>query len=510
MDKVSWERARLFPVSGVGGADEQERRASSALLAVVESVREFGRALTVPLGAPSGRLSAYIEVQFKDGGKKLRPDGAIRVEYGRRSWTALVEVKTGRNNLIPEQIEAYLELARRHKFDVLLTISNQVVSVPGEHPVKVTGTKSQLARWHHVSWSQIRTEALMEQANKAVNDPDQAWILAEFIRYLGHPRSGAIDFDDMGPSWVHVRDRARTGTLHPQDKGVADVTDRFGRLVSFTAMRLSRELSVPVRPVLAPAQLRDPARYLQKAVTELATNGMMHGALRVPATVAPIKITADLRAALVRCAITVTAPREGRPTTRVNWLVRQLKSAPGQLSIEAATAWQRGPGPARTLDQARDDPHTLISDPTHELRTFTLTLTSNAGPARGQGHGSFVNSVLTAVDAFYAEVVQHLKPWAPAPPKVREDDAAPRSEPAAADGTPADRGQELPDRTDSSRPWPEIRTNGSPHDRESAGTNGVAEPITEKAEGPDLGSPASLWPTRRPDHHETHYTAEAG
>jgi hypothetical protein len=52
MGEVEWERARLFPVSGIGGADEQERRAASALLAVVQSVREFGRAITVPMGAP--------------------------------------------------------------------------------------------------------------------------------------------------------------------------------------------------------------------------------------------------------------------------------------------------------------------------------------------------------------------------------------------------------------------------------------------------------------------------
>jgi hypothetical protein len=177
--------------------------------------------------------------------------------------------------------------------------------------------------------------------------------------------------------------------------------------------------------VLAPAQLRDPAKHLQSAVNDLAATGMVHGALRVPATVAPIKITADLRAGLVRCAVTVTAPREGRPTTRVNWLVRQLKNGPGQLCIEASSAWQHGKGPARTLDQAREDPRTLIGDPAHELRAFTLSLTSNAGSARGQGHGSFVNSVLTAVDAFYAEVVQHIKPWAPAPPKVKDDEATP-------------------------------------------------------------------------------------
>jgi hypothetical protein len=85
-------------------------------------------------------------VQFKEGDRRLRPDGAIRVEYGRRTWTALVEVKTGRNELAPDQVESYLELARRHKFDVLRTISNQLAAAPGEHPVKVPGTRSQLSR----------------------------------------------------------------------------------------------------------------------------------------------------------------------------------------------------------------------------------------------------------------------------------------------------------------------------------------------------------------------------
>src|ERR1700733_13211741 len=241
MGEVDWERARLFPVSGIGGADEQERRATSALLAVVQSVREFGRAITVPMGAPGGRLSAFIEVPFTDGEKHLRPDGLIQVAFGHRIWTALVEVKTGRHDLIPGQLEAYLDVARKHKFYALGPISNQLVATPGVHPCQsqLPRAKLQASRLHHLSWSQIRTQALLQQANKVVGDPDQAWILAEFIRYLEHAKSGALDFDDMGPSWVHVRDRARSGTLHPHDKAAADVTDRFGGLVPFWAPPLS-------------------------------------------------------------------------------------------------------------------------------------------------------------------------------------------------------------------------------------------------------------------------------
>jgi hypothetical protein len=72
--KQAWERPRLIPVSGVTGPDEQERRGVSALLAVINSVREFGRAITGPLGAPAGIPMAYIEVPFTSGEKKVWPE----------------------------------------------------------------------------------------------------------------------------------------------------------------------------------------------------------------------------------------------------------------------------------------------------------------------------------------------------------------------------------------------------------------------------------------------------
>jgi hypothetical protein len=95
MAEQAWHEARLIPTSGISGADEQERRATSALLAVLSAVKEFNRALLRPLGAPAGAVDCYIEVPFLLGEKKVFPDGLIRVSRGSRSWTALVEVKTG-------------------------------------------------------------------------------------------------------------------------------------------------------------------------------------------------------------------------------------------------------------------------------------------------------------------------------------------------------------------------------------------------------------------------------
>jgi hypothetical protein len=423
----------LIPVSGISGPDEQERRGSSALLAVIDSVKEFGRALTVPLGSPAGVISTFIEVPFNLGEKHLRPDGLIRVKRGSRNWTALVEVKTGRNTLQASQIESYLDLAREQGFDAVLTISNQLVSAPGEHPVMIDGRKLRKVSLHHMSWSQVYTEALIEQSNKSVTDPDQAWILAEFIRYLGHPRSGAVDFDDMGPSWVAVRDAARAGTLTPNDKGTVEVADRFGQLMSFAAMRLSRQLGVEVVPVLSAAEARDSSHRAQSTVTTFAETGRLHGAIRVPHAIAPIDITADLRAGQVRCAVTVAAPKVGRPATRVNWLVRQLRDAPGDLCIEPIAAWQRSRGAAKSLAQVQGDPKVLVDDPKRELRAFTISLAANVGTKRGQGHGSFVSSVVNAIDHFYAEVVQHVKPWTQAPPRVKDDEPPQADQTAQAD-----------------------------------------------------------------------------
>lgn len=66
------------------------------------AVKEFSKAVLSPLGALSGNVETYIEVPFLLGEKKCYPDGLVRVTRGSKSWTALVEVKTGHNELETE------------------------------------------------------------------------------------------------------------------------------------------------------------------------------------------------------------------------------------------------------------------------------------------------------------------------------------------------------------------------------------------------------------------------
>jgi len=416
-----WQAARLIPVSGLNGADEQERRGASALLAVMQVVKEYGRVITQTFGAPAGSLETFIEVPFDLDGVKFRPDGLIRIRRGSRTWVALIEVKTGRDKLVENQVKAYLEIARLHSFDAVVTISNQLSTIRGVHPLTVEKRSTKKVELHHISWSRLHSEALIEQKNQSVKDPEQAWILSEFIRYLEYPKSGAVDFDDMGPSWVTVRDAAINSTLRANDASTHDVVDRFSQLVRYVGMNLSGKLGVEVLQVTTKEARRDPVAYIHAASQNLASSGRMEGALSVPNAASELEILADLRASRIACSVTILAPTTGRPTTRVSWLLRQLKGSPSNLLVTANGARKRDIGPSLRLDKALDSPASVLPDSKFDVRSFTLVLNATAGTKRGQGKSSFVGSVLDLVGVFYEGVVQNIKPWIPPAPKVIPD-----------------------------------------------------------------------------------------
>src|SRR3954452_11233644 len=106
VDTADWRPARLIPTVGIRGQEDQERRATSSLLAVIRAVPEFGHALLKELGAPkSPVIETFAEVRFKDAdGKTVIPDGAIVCRRGQKQWTCLVEVKTSGAPLRDEQV----------------------------------------------------------------------------------------------------------------------------------------------------------------------------------------------------------------------------------------------------------------------------------------------------------------------------------------------------------------------------------------------------------------------
>jgi hypothetical protein len=418
-----WHPARLIPAIGIRGQEEQEKRATSSLLAVMRAVPDFGHALLGPLGAPKGRIATFAEVQLKDAaGKTHIPDGAVIVERGKATWRCLVEVKTGTAQLQPDQINRYLDWARENRLDGVLTISNQITGSPTDSPVPVDGRKLRNAKLYHLSWWRILTEAIVAHRHRGVSDTDQAWLLGELIAYLDDERSGASGFQDMGDSWVKVRNGAGEGTLRAADAEVRDVAGRWEQFVEYLCLGLGQDLGRDVRPVRPRKQTA--AARLDANAAGLASDGAVEAAIRVPDAVGPLVVQADLRMKKVITSVAVEAPADGRPATRVNWLLRQLKEAPDGLLLEVSFANTKATT-AGLLSAARDDPQSLLlpNDLKRPPRAFRLALSRSMGTKRGKGERSFVLETRKQAIDFYRDLVQNLRPWRAAPPKLPDEPA---------------------------------------------------------------------------------------
>ena len=317
-----------------------------------------------------------------------------------------------------------------HGFDAVVTISNQFVPPSGDHPIEVDRRKLQRVALHHLSWVALLTEAVIEHEHRGVSDPDQAWILGELIAYLEHPNSGAMEFEDMGPHWTGVRDSARDGTLRGQDEGVADVLTRWDEFSRFLSLHLGRELGADVQQVLSRADRRDMAGRRGRLTRALVDGGTLECTLRVPAAEADIDLGADLKMRAISASLYSDAPSEGRPRTRVNWVVRQLRSAPDDVRIDTYFEGRRTTSSNLLGQLAAESGTALLEDRRVVPRGFNVTLAREMGLKRGSGRGSFVESVSTLLETFYGTVAQDLEAWPPRAPRLPEhvDEAEPDSE----------------------------------------------------------------------------------
>jgi hypothetical protein len=419
-----FQRARLIPVSGISNNIEAEMRATSALLSVLTIVRDLSLALTSPLGASAAKkasVESFIETRFKlADGAVVRPDGLVQVSYGSSTWRALVEVKTGHDLLAPDQVNNYLSVAREQGIDAVITISNEI-AVGERHPCEgVRQRANSKVRLAHCSWTEILAQAVRTKVHRGVDDPEQAWVLGELIRYLEHPASGALAFDDMGATWVAGRDAAREGTLLKSSMEARDIAQRWDQLIRFAALRLGSDTGADVHAVVPKAQTEPRAR-LGHLTDNLTTHGLLDATIRVPGAAGNIEVAADLRARQVIVSTTVNAPIDRGSRARVSWLVRQLdRDTAGDLLVEAWPRNARQPITA-TLAGAAEDRDALLDPDKREILRFRLVRRGEMGRNRKDGGRSpgFVESVTRLVEAFYASVLQEIVPWTAKPPQAR-------------------------------------------------------------------------------------------
>jgi len=411
-----WPLARLIPITSDTGVEAKERNAASALLAVMSAVDEFGRTLLKPLGVPGGRIEAFVEVPFKINGKTIRPDGVILVARGQKHWSALLEVKIANNSLEPDQMDAYLDLARQVGADAVLSISNQYTTKSSDYPIPIDRKKLKKLTLHHWSWVSVLTEAVVQQRHRGVKDRDQAYILGELIRYLSDPRSGVVLFGDMGASWTTVRDQARLKMLKKNDPDVAEVANRWDQLIRYLTLDLTKDLGRDVKQILRGAEAGSSIARQVALRDALSARGQLYADLQIPDAASPLEVVADLSTRQVTVSARLTAPKDAGSRGRVSWLLRQLQKAPPTLTVESVAAWKSGT--SAQLSAAREEASLLVPPGGREIREFRISLTRDLGLNRSAGRGGFIDSVIATVKAFYGEVLQNVCAWKPKAPKL--------------------------------------------------------------------------------------------
>jgi len=434
-EALSGKEVRLFPASRIKSEREAELRATASLLAVVRAVSEFGKRLMRVTGGLAGRIECYTEVPIQVGAgansRAERPDGIIIAVHGNKQWAALVEVKVGDACLDEDQVQRYHRLASNLKFDALITVSNQAALPNGLPPgVKIHPMSLRSVRLVHLSWERLLAEAQVLTRHKNVADRDQEWILKEWIRYLIDPDSRIIKPPDLGRHWHKVLRHAKEQSLGTCKRELQDVVRKWDAFLRKTALRLWAKLGSTVKVVMSKIEQKDPSKREERLRDAALKGQQLMGAFRS-----------------VQYVVELAAPTEGRVTTRLKWLVKQLSSedAPDDLTIDVHWGYRRYS--RSSITDARKDIKTLLWDtdnrpiPSKAVpRRFYVRRTRALPKAKGLSTAQVLEGIAQGIEDFYRDVVEKIRPFVQKAPKLPPDEA---KKPAEAEAHP-ENARQLP------------------------------------------------------------------
>lgn len=417
-------KARLIPVCK---DSNKEQKATSVLLAVVQSVEEFGKESLNSVGASVGKTSkieCYTEIVLKgeEKSKGNRPDGLIVVKTGSREWKALVEAKVGNNELSPQQVEGYVDLARKHGVDAVITISNQAATLLTHHPVAISKGKLKKVGLYHWSWSFLLAEAILWEKHKGLSDPDQAYILSELVRYLQHDSSGVLGTRTLKSGWKEICQKIQVGgTVNKNSADAREAVESWHQLCRDVALDLSLDIGRTVPVYLSRKHSKDQNARLQDDVEQLISANTLECELDVPEAASKLKITADFLRKSVTCSMCLRAP-EDKATTRgkIGWLLRQLKQTEGKASTYIRASWpSRMPDTQARLVELEEQGFEVLDNNNSNAQpiAFEIFQTTDLA-AKFKGVKVFPEEFAKMVPMFYESVGQFLVPWQPKAPKV--------------------------------------------------------------------------------------------
>jgi hypothetical protein len=404
--------ARLIPTIKTG----DEMALTSIFLSTLRLVKEFRDSIFKEIKlSRNGRNYFYTEVCFPKIDKS-RIDGLILVtKKDIITEAALIEVKSGKDEIQEPQIKKYIETAKKLKINTLLTISNQFVSSPEQSPIKISTGKFNL---FHLSWSRIITlgHLLLFDNDNDIQDDDQVEILKEAFHYMESPKAGISGFIQM-KGWKELSQNIRDNVpIVKSEEYVINAVKSWHQEESDLALILSRNLGV-----LAKTSVRT-EKSLKLDVNKVVKDFVLTGKVTIKNAISDIKIIVDFEKRAVSLKNSIIPPKNIGSIARITWLRKQIEKCSeleneiynkigDKIWVEADVKFAR----TNLKVNFKDIEELYEQSKGKELIGFSVSVMDGFG-ASFDSEKKFISLFEELVLNYYEGIVQNLKNWnAPAP-----------------------------------------------------------------------------------------------
>lgn len=115
-----------------------------------------------------------------------------------------------------------------------------------------------------------------------------------------------------------------------------DVVERWDAFLRKVALRLRAKMGVDVNLRMPRAEQKDPATRIKNLHCTAIKAGELPGVYRIPDAAGDLSVAVLLAPRSMQYSVDVDAPTEGKATTRIKWMLRQLISpeVPEDLLVE--------------------------------------------------------------------------------------------------------------------------------------------------------------------------------
>lgn len=419
--------ARLIPNVA---RTSQEMRLVSILLAVLGSVRPFTAQLLASCGIRVGKKSivdSFTEVSLPNPDSKQndRPDGLLilRNRY-KVLWLALFEAKVGNTEIDDEQVVRYGKAAQNYGFNAIITISNQLVPLPTHVPYVVPKPLSRKVEFYHISWTSIRTQAMLTLKDSEDLNIEQRFILGEMVRYFEHVNSGVKRFDKMNREWQSLVSGIKRGERFKKTSPeIENTVASWHQEERDVCLILTRQIGKRVDIRLPRKHRSNTALRFQEACDDLVCDYELRSGFDIPNAASDLEVAVNLQRRTISCSMWLRAPGDKkRARSRINWLLRQLPDTKtGDIYIRAYWS-RRNLYTQAVLTKVQADPACLEIDHAGiSLSSFEVAIITDPG-GHFSGRSTFIDRLEKAIPGFYDRVGQNLRKWVPPPPPIESSD----------------------------------------------------------------------------------------